>query len=105
MGFLILLFFGVVLLAVGAVVFLLISKSSQVKRDGVRVTGVISGYEERENREGTTVDFHPIVKFQTDDGSTREVSLAIGYKNKPYTVGSSLQVIYDPKNPSLVILA
>lgn len=105
MGFLILLFFGAVLLVIGVVVFLLISKSSQIKRDGVRVTGVVSGYEERENREGTTVDFHPIVKFQTDDGSTREASLAIGYKNKPHAVGSPLQVIYDPKNPSLVNLA
>ena len=97
-------FFAVAIAVIGGIVFLIVKKSAHMKKNGVHATGTVVGYEERDglNNDDQTY-YYPIVDFKTKEGTDMQAPLSTGSLSRPYAIGSTLNVVYDPLNPKFVI--
>lgn len=97
-------FFVVAIAVVGGIVFLLVKKSAHMKKNGIPATGTVVGYEERDglNNDDRT-HYYPIVSFKTKEGADIQAPLSAGSTSRPYAIGSTLGIVYDPLNPKFVI--
>lgn len=66
----------------------------------VKAEGKVISYQERTSRNSedrtTSVQFFPIVEFVEQDGSAQRFTSSSGSSTRPYGIGQSVGVLYDP---------
>ena len=99
--FLVLGFIGVILLVTATIVS--INKVKFLQEAEVTQGGIINYTLERSNGAGagkpSTTVFYPNVRFVSPDNQTIEFRSGVASNRKPYTLGSSVSVVYNPQNP------
>jgi hypothetical protein len=64
---------------------------------GIRTTGVVVGYAETTEQDGTV--YAPVIEFRTPDG-TLVTWPSESYSNPPgYRLGERVTILYDPQSP------
>lgn len=76
-----------------------------LKKNGLRSEGRVRGYNQSNRSPMRNSIYYPIVSFKDTKGNLFEEELSIGYSYKPWSKGDKFEVIYDPNNPSNVIIS
>ena len=87
---------GVVVLIVGAVMFVL---TVRFVAEAEHATGTVVDLSRRSNSEGTVL-FYPVVRFVTANGETIEFVSSSGSAPALESPGDRVEVLYDPDDPS-----
>jgi hypothetical protein len=93
--FLFLFVFGGVFAGVGIWFYL---RSAELTEVGIVTQGRVVGHESSTDEDGTT--YKPTFTFQTGAGISHTVTSMMGSNPRPYDVGDTVEVIYDPEHPS-----
>ncbi|MDX3839973.1 DUF3592 domain-containing protein [Streptomyces europaeiscabiei] len=83
-------FFGLIFLALGAVI---LRNDLRRWRNAVFATGVV---EEKIFKPGRSTPAGVVVAYTSQDGATRQVSLALPAEHAPVAVGDPFEIVYDP---------
>ncbi len=76
----------------------------QLSREGLRVQAKVLQVD-TERISSTSVHYHPIVRFQDQEGKTHEYRSGTRYTGKPPQIGDKITILYDPRNPSRMVTA
>jgi len=55
--------------------------------------------EERHGGSGQSRSYHPVLRYRTQEGATKEIVSAVGSNPPRYNKGDSVVVLYDPARP------
>ena len=86
---------GVVILIVGAVIFV---RTVQFLAEAEQATGTVVDLSGETDSEGTVI-FYPVVLFMTAEGETIEFVSSSGSSPPSESPGDQVEVIYDPDDP------
>lgn len=70
---------------------------------GIKTQGTVVDYRES-FKPGRERFYHPLVKFRTEEGKELQFESDIGTGIPSYSLGESVEVIYDPQNPRTAII-
>ncbi len=79
----------------------LVQKAAYLLLHGEKATAIIFKHTVKSDRKGNM--YYPVIKFLTRDGKWIIQELSIG-NNPPMGKGSEVEIIYDPENPTNVII-
>jgi hypothetical protein len=66
------------------------------------VSGTLVGYKVYNNQQanGSSTSFCPQVQFSTDDGKLIDFTSSSGSNRRPYRIGATVKVLYEPDDPT-----
>ena len=59
----------------------------------------VVGMDERHGGSSQSRSYHPILRYRTQEGVTKEIVSSVGSNPPRYKKGDSVAVLYDPSNP------
>jgi hypothetical protein len=78
--------------------FYLITDYLSLRKSGLQTKGEIVRYESSYSSDSGT-SYHPVVSYKDNTGRTYQQESNFGSSSKPYKIGESVPVIYDPADP------
>ena len=92
---------GLVLIAVGAVVW---ARTRRFVAESFRVTGTVVGLSARRGSKGGTT-YSPVVEFATREGAVRQFTDPVSSRPAGYSVGERVEVLYHYRDHDRARLA
>jgi hypothetical protein len=94
--------YAVVALFLGLIVFLIARSNRKLREEGIHTMGTVIGYQEEVDRDDQRTLFYPIIRFRNQYNIEQEATLNLGKNHQPYELGSTMEIVYDPENPSRI---
>jgi hypothetical protein len=59
----------------------------------------VAGIEERHGGNSQSRSYHPVLRYRTQEGATKEIVSSVGSNPPRYKKGDSVVILYDPAKP------